>query len=127
MPTSEYQAIQTTARSTLVFNECSRTSFFFYDTFSPVYWAHNLFCPFPPAVFLIFWSKTVPHEIKETVLSKACQRRWVLPSGNQSFNGSVGSEHFFFIKLSKVISSLQNVFPFHPPLCGWSKPGCFNV
>lgn len=60
-------------------------------------------------------------------LSKACQRRWVLPCGNQSFNGSVGSEHFFFIKLSKVISSLQNVFPFSPPLSACSMPSCFNV
>lgn len=33
----------------------------------------------------------------------------------------------FFIKLSKIISSLQNVFPFHPSLGGWSKPPHFNI
>lgn len=58
-------------------------------------------------------------------LAKAWQRRWVLPCAHQSVNGSVGSEHFFFVKLSKIISS--HVFPFHPSLGGWSKPPRFNV
>lgn len=34
---------------------------------------------------------------------------------------------FFFIKLSKVISSLQNLFHFSPPLSGRSQPSSFSV
>lgn len=82
-------------------NKCTGTSVFIFNAFSAVSWAQNSFCPFLPSVFLIFRSGITPHENKETVLSKACQRRWVLPCGIQSFNGSVGSELFFSLSCPK--------------------------
>lgn len=52
----------------------------------------------------------------------------MLPCGIQPFNASLRAEQvFFFIKLSKVISSLQNLFHSHPALPGRSQPGSFNV
>lgn len=82
-------------------NKGTGTSVFISNAFSPVSWAHNSFCPFFPSVFLIFRSGITPHENKETVLSKACQRRWVLPCGIQSFNGSVASQLFFSLSCPK--------------------------